>query len=118
MSTGDRGLIKDGEPAHEPFPSSALDTQPSSALSTRHSTLVPAGSDPAEPDLLGDPGEDLVEGGVERGGGLEAEHVAGLPDVGHAPLDVVVERGVADVAERGVALDLPPDPFGQLEHRR
>ena len=54
-----------------------------------------------------------------RGRGLEAQDVARLADVGHAQLDVVLERRVGDVAERlAVAADLAPDRLGQLEHRR
>ncbi len=47
------------------------------------------------------------------------EDLARLADVGHAQLDVVLERRIGDVAERlAVAADLAPDGLGQLEDRR
>src|SRR5690606_17257858 len=72
-------------------------------------------SQPAVANGLGHPRDDLIEHGVQRGGGLEPEHLAGLGDIRYPLGYVVRERLVADVAERYVrALDLAPDQLRQL----
>src|ERR1022692_4883522 len=79
--------------------------------------MVAAMSDPTCLHRLDDPSDDLVEHLGEAHLGLETQHLAGLCDVGHSPLDVVLERLVADVLEGYAGLELRPDQLRELKHR-
>src|SRR3954465_14403132 len=69
--------------------------------------------------LVSDPWDDFVQHRIKRGGGLEAEDVPCLADVGNAHLDVVLEGCIADIAEcAAVGVDLVPDALCKLEDRR
>src|SRR6266851_4073872 len=75
-------------------------------------------SDSLGRDLVADPRDHLVQNVPQRRGGLEAEQLARLADVGHAHLHVVLVRRIVLQAERLVrSVDLAPDELGELAHR-
>mmetsp|Transcript_101723 Transcript_101723/g.270605 ORF Transcript_101723/g.270605 Transcript_101723/m.270605 type:complete len:402 (-) Transcript_101723:3-1208(-) len=68
-------------------------------------------------DLLLDPGDDLVQGNVQRRRALDAQDLAGLVNARHAHLDVVLEWIVRHKLEGHVrAVDILPDGLRQLQH--
>src|SRR4051812_45397633 len=89
------------------------------ATATLLSTFVPIKLQPVGPGFFSDPLDHLVQHFVQRRLRLETEDVSRLPDVGNAHLDVVLERRIADVAERAtVGVDLAPDALGKLKYGR
>src|ERR1017187_737788 len=85
--------------------------------SARTGTLAndPVDLDHTRGDGLLDPRDDLVEHLIQRGRGFDAEHALRLLHRGNPPLDVVLERRVADVPKGHV---VAPDPVPDLLRQR
>src|SRR5436305_4752424 len=78
--------------------------------SKRAGALPALASNAAGGQRLGDPGNDLVEHVLERGGRLETEHPPGLVDGRNPPEHVMLERRVVLEPQRDPwAFDLAPD---------